>query len=184
MTLCPFLRQCGYPHGSLSFLSSGNVMLLTLLTNEEKNFPGFRANYSQVPLTKPGTFGWQAARDRSRLTLPTTFSNTVLSPSSRLRRCSNWRQRLLVVTLLSCQLSSANVLCVEDRGESTCRSGEEQPHGRDHIETLWRPKRNRDCVSVVSLRLTNVRMPLFVFSDLKGSVCEGSVQQVPLGKLQ
>ncbi|CAB1433875.1 unnamed protein product [Pleuronectes platessa] len=44
-------EQCGYPHGSLSFLSSGNVMLLTLVTNEEKNFPGFRANYSQIPLT-------------------------------------------------------------------------------------------------------------------------------------
>lgn len=31
-------------------------MLLTLLTNEEKNFPGFKANYSQIPLTQPGTF--------------------------------------------------------------------------------------------------------------------------------
>ncbi|KAM3617876.1 uncharacterized protein V6R79_012267 [Siganus canaliculatus] len=41
---------CGFPHDSLSFLSSGNVMLLTLVTSEEKNFPGFRANYSQIPL--------------------------------------------------------------------------------------------------------------------------------------
>ncbi|KAM9350770.1 suppressor of tumorigenicity 14 protein homolog [Symphorus nematophorus] len=45
-------EQCGYPHDSLSFLSSGNVMLLTLLTSEERNFPGFRANYSQIPLTE------------------------------------------------------------------------------------------------------------------------------------
>ncbi|XP_029292173.1 suppressor of tumorigenicity 14 protein homolog [Cottoperca gobio] len=45
-------EQCGYPHDSLSFLSSGNVLLLTLITNEEKNFPGFRANYSQIPLTE------------------------------------------------------------------------------------------------------------------------------------
>uniref|UniRef100_A0A3Q0RSN4 ST14 transmembrane serine protease matriptase b n=1 Tax=Amphilophus citrinellus TaxID=61819 RepID=A0A3Q0RSN4_AMPCI len=43
--------QCGYPHGSLSFISSGNVMLLMLVTNEDKNFPGFRADYSQIPLT-------------------------------------------------------------------------------------------------------------------------------------
>ncbi|XP_011620138.2 suppressor of tumorigenicity 14 protein homolog [Takifugu rubripes] len=50
-------EQCGYPHGSLSFLSSGNVMLLTLLSNEEKNFPGFRANYSQIPLTQPDCGG-------------------------------------------------------------------------------------------------------------------------------
>ncbi|XP_059189470.1 ST14 transmembrane serine protease matriptase b [Centropristis striata] len=45
-------EQCGYPHDSLSFLSSGNVMLLTLITSEEKNFPGFRANYSQIPQTQ------------------------------------------------------------------------------------------------------------------------------------
>ncbi|XP_030589843.1 suppressor of tumorigenicity 14 protein homolog [Archocentrus centrarchus] len=44
-------EQCGYPHGSLSFISSGNVMLLMLVTNEDKNFPGFRADYSQIPLT-------------------------------------------------------------------------------------------------------------------------------------
>ncbi|XP_008316134.1 suppressor of tumorigenicity 14 protein homolog [Cynoglossus semilaevis] len=43
-------EQCGYPHHSLSFISSGNVMLLTLVTNEDKNFPGFRANYSQIPI--------------------------------------------------------------------------------------------------------------------------------------
>ncbi|KAK9514688.1 hypothetical protein VZT92_025384 [Zoarces viviparus] len=42
-------EQCGYPHDSLSFLSSGNVLLLLLVTSEEKNFPGFRANYSQIP---------------------------------------------------------------------------------------------------------------------------------------
>ncbi|KAJ0036552.1 hypothetical protein NQD34_005229 [Periophthalmus magnuspinnatus] len=43
-------EQCGYPHQSLSYLSSGNVMLLTLVTNNEKNFPGFRANYSQIKI--------------------------------------------------------------------------------------------------------------------------------------
>ncbi|RVE71212.1 hypothetical protein OJAV_G00072380 [Oryzias javanicus] len=42
-------RQCGYPQDSLSFLSSGSVMLLTLVTDQDKNFPGFRALYSQVP---------------------------------------------------------------------------------------------------------------------------------------
>ncbi|KAG8003048.1 Suppressor of tumorigenicity 14 protein-like protein, partial [Nibea albiflora] len=45
-------EQCGYPHDSLSYLSSGNVMLLTLVTSGEKNFPGFRANYSQIRLTE------------------------------------------------------------------------------------------------------------------------------------
>lgn len=46
-------EQCGFPHDSLSFLSSGNVMLLTLVTSAEKDFPGFRANYSQIPVTQP-----------------------------------------------------------------------------------------------------------------------------------
>ncbi|XP_060890426.1 suppressor of tumorigenicity 14 protein homolog isoform X2 [Labrus mixtus] len=45
-------EQCGYPHESLSFLSSGSVMLLTLVTDEEKNFPGFIANYSQISLSE------------------------------------------------------------------------------------------------------------------------------------
>uniref|UniRef100_A0A672ZZ38 Suppression of tumorigenicity 14b n=1 Tax=Sphaeramia orbicularis TaxID=375764 RepID=A0A672ZZ38_9TELE len=47
-------ERCGYPHDSLSFVSSGNVLLLTLVTNKEKNFPGFRANYSQIPATCGG----------------------------------------------------------------------------------------------------------------------------------
>ncbi|XP_041860983.1 suppressor of tumorigenicity 14 protein homolog [Melanotaenia boesemani] len=50
-------EQCGYPFNSLSFLSSGNVMLLTLVTNKEKNFPGFRAFYSQLPLNDGGCGG-------------------------------------------------------------------------------------------------------------------------------
>ncbi|XP_078144179.1 suppressor of tumorigenicity 14 protein homolog [Centroberyx gerrardi] len=49
----PFRPKCGYSHDPLSFLSSGNVLLLTLVTGQEKNFPGFRASYSQVPLTAP-----------------------------------------------------------------------------------------------------------------------------------
>lgn len=50
-------EHCGFPHDSLSFLSSGNVMLITMVTNEDKNFPGFRANYSQIPLTAPNCGG-------------------------------------------------------------------------------------------------------------------------------
>lgn len=48
MCLC---RKCGFrlPSERFIFMSSGNVMLVTLVTNEEKNFPGFRAFYSQIP---------------------------------------------------------------------------------------------------------------------------------------
>uniref|UniRef100_A0A3B3XWI8 Suppression of tumorigenicity 14b n=1 Tax=Poecilia mexicana TaxID=48701 RepID=A0A3B3XWI8_9TELE len=47
-------EQCGYPHGSLAFVSSGNVMLLMLVTSLDKNFPGFRVFYSQVPAANCG----------------------------------------------------------------------------------------------------------------------------------
>ncbi|XP_077462845.1 suppressor of tumorigenicity 14 protein homolog [Stigmatopora argus] len=41
-------EHCGVAPQSLSFVSSGNVMLLTLVTDDKKNFPGFKANFSQV----------------------------------------------------------------------------------------------------------------------------------------
>ncbi|KAG9265652.1 hypothetical protein AMEX_G20118 [Astyanax mexicanus] len=45
------VEKCGYytPTEQPIYLSSGNVMLVTLVTNGEKNYPGFRAFYSQVP---------------------------------------------------------------------------------------------------------------------------------------
>uniref|UniRef100_A0A668USH9 Suppression of tumorigenicity 14b n=1 Tax=Oreochromis aureus TaxID=47969 RepID=A0A668USH9_OREAU len=45
-------EQCGNPQKLLSFFSSGNVMLLTLVTNEKKNFLGFEGSYSQIPSAK------------------------------------------------------------------------------------------------------------------------------------
>ncbi|KAG9333095.1 hypothetical protein JZ751_013519 [Albula glossodonta] len=44
-------EKCGTypPNEPLSFISSGNVMLLTLVTNEVKDYPGFRAQVSQIP---------------------------------------------------------------------------------------------------------------------------------------
>ncbi|XP_070298331.1 suppressor of tumorigenicity 14 protein-like [Salvelinus sp. IW2-2015] len=42
---------CGYhsPSSPLTFQSSRNVMLVTLVTNKENNYPGLRAQVSQVP---------------------------------------------------------------------------------------------------------------------------------------
>uniref|UniRef100_A0A8C9V0Q4 Nuclear factor related to kappaB binding protein n=1 Tax=Scleropages formosus TaxID=113540 RepID=A0A8C9V0Q4_SCLFO len=52
-------EKCGVypPSEPLSFISSGNVMLLTMVTNEDKNFPGFRAQVSQIPSQIPGCGG-------------------------------------------------------------------------------------------------------------------------------
>lgn len=55
-------RKCGTSTlgEQLVFLSSGNVMLVTLVTNEENNFPGFRAKYSQVPAEIQGTVTFES----------------------------------------------------------------------------------------------------------------------------
>lgn len=47
---CVSHRMCGYysPSEPLTFLSSRNVMLVTMATDNERNFPGFRAQVSQV----------------------------------------------------------------------------------------------------------------------------------------
>ncbi|XP_047221815.1 suppressor of tumorigenicity 14 protein-like isoform X2 [Girardinichthys multiradiatus] len=62
-------EQCGYPHGSLSFVSSGNVMLVMLVTNKEKNFPGFRAFYSQIP-ADDGECGGKLIEERGTFSSP------------------------------------------------------------------------------------------------------------------
>ncbi|XP_054465481.1 suppressor of tumorigenicity 14 protein homolog [Anoplopoma fimbria] len=67
-------EQCGYPHDSLSFLSSGNVLLLVLITNDEKNFPGFRANYSQIPVAEQKCGGTLTA-DKGSFSSPFFPSN-------------------------------------------------------------------------------------------------------------
>ncbi|XP_027030587.1 ST14 transmembrane serine protease matriptase a isoform X2 [Tachysurus fulvidraco] len=47
-------QKCGHysPNNPLGFISSGNVMLLTLVTNELGDFPGFRAQLTQVPVER------------------------------------------------------------------------------------------------------------------------------------
>uniref|UniRef100_A0A8C7X085 ST14 transmembrane serine protease matriptase a n=1 Tax=Oryzias sinensis TaxID=183150 RepID=A0A8C7X085_9TELE len=44
------VELCGYhsPSSQLTFMSSGNVILVTMATDEKKNFPGFRATVSQI----------------------------------------------------------------------------------------------------------------------------------------
>uniref|UniRef100_A0A8C6KT46 ST14 transmembrane serine protease matriptase a n=1 Tax=Nothobranchius furzeri TaxID=105023 RepID=A0A8C6KT46_NOTFU len=46
------LCGCHAPSKPLKLMSSQNVMLVTMFTNEELNFPGFRAQLSQIPRAK------------------------------------------------------------------------------------------------------------------------------------
>ncbi|XP_044060073.1 ST14 transmembrane serine protease matriptase a [Siniperca chuatsi] len=50
-------EMCGYysPSEPLTFLSSGNVMLVTMASNDRKNYPGFRATVSQIRRGGKGT---------------------------------------------------------------------------------------------------------------------------------
>lgn len=58
---CPLHRLCGtYPPSyNLTFLSSQNVLLVTLITNTERRHPGFEATFFQLPKlsSKKGTAG-------------------------------------------------------------------------------------------------------------------------------
>ncbi|CAL8369925.1 unnamed protein product [Lota lota] len=62
-------EKCGKVNQPMVFLSSGNVMLLTMVTSQEKNFPGFRATYSQIPLANT-TCGGQLTGISGVLTSP------------------------------------------------------------------------------------------------------------------
>ncbi|XP_048836939.1 ST14 transmembrane serine protease matriptase a [Brienomyrus brachyistius] len=50
---CLLAEKCGHyaPTEPVTFFSSGNVMLLTLVTNDKHSYPGFRAYFSQVPIS-------------------------------------------------------------------------------------------------------------------------------------
>lgn len=60
---CSFLcRLCGNyaPSYNLTFLSSQNVMLVTLITNKEGRFPGFKAEFFQLPKMKGKHRPWSS----------------------------------------------------------------------------------------------------------------------------
>ncbi|KAM9853373.1 ST14 transmembrane serine protease matriptase a [Aulostomus maculatus] len=63
---------CGYysPSEPLTFLSSGNVMLVTMATNEDKNYPGFRAQVSQISRGSIGTCGGQLTGEKGTFSSP------------------------------------------------------------------------------------------------------------------
>uniref|UniRef100_A0A667XAX5 Suppressor of tumorigenicity 14 protein homolog n=1 Tax=Myripristis murdjan TaxID=586833 RepID=A0A667XAX5_9TELE len=64
---------CGYysPSDPLTYLSSRNVMLVTLVTNEKKSFPGFRAHVSQIPRrSKEMTCSRQLTGSKGNFTSP------------------------------------------------------------------------------------------------------------------
>ncbi|KAK9521210.1 hypothetical protein VZT92_021034 [Zoarces viviparus] len=66
-------EMCGYysPSEPLAFLSSGNVMLVTMASNNEKNYPGFRAKVSQIRRGSKGTTcGSQLTGEKGTFTSP------------------------------------------------------------------------------------------------------------------
>ncbi|XP_070684943.1 ST14 transmembrane serine protease matriptase a isoform X1 [Pempheris klunzingeri] len=66
-------EMCGYysPSEPLTFLSSRNVMLVMMATNDRENFPGFRATVSQIPRESGGaTCGGQLTGKKGSFSSP------------------------------------------------------------------------------------------------------------------
>ncbi|XP_040033543.2 ST14 transmembrane serine protease matriptase a [Gasterosteus aculeatus] len=66
-------EMCGYhsPSQPLTFLSSGNVMLVTMASDKENDYPGFRAKVSQVPRgSKAVTCGGNLMGEKGTFTSP------------------------------------------------------------------------------------------------------------------
>ncbi|KAK5868980.1 hypothetical protein PBY51_009946 [Eleginops maclovinus] len=66
-------EMCGYysPSEPLTFLSSGNVMLVTMASNDKKNYPGFRAKVSQIKRgSKSTTCGGQLTGSKGTFSSP------------------------------------------------------------------------------------------------------------------
>lgn len=64
---------CGYysPSEPMTFLSSSNVMLVVMATNDKTNYPGFRAHVSQVKRGSKGvTCGGQLSGEKGSFTSP------------------------------------------------------------------------------------------------------------------
>ncbi|KAG5837597.1 hypothetical protein ANANG_G00241010 [Anguilla anguilla] len=65
-------EECGHyaPNEPLVFTSSSNVMLITLVTDDSNEFPGFLAHFSQMPATRNQECGGQLAGPRGNFTSP------------------------------------------------------------------------------------------------------------------
>lgn len=117
-------RLCGYhaPSEPMTYMSSGNVMLITMATNDKKNYPGFRAQISQM---RRGDRGKTGVLREWRLKLAPTpslftvhvwlvfYSHRVWRPAVR----AKWEVHL---TQLSKLLPSSNYVSVDDRGTVNC----------------------------------------------------------------
>lgn len=97
-------RLCGYhsPSEPLTFLSSGNVMLVTMATNDKKNYPGFRAQVSQVKRGSPGKTASSVSDEWSSLQ-PYRCSQYMSDNSF-----NPWRDVVYTETLCGGQLSGEN----------------------------------------------------------------------------
>ncbi|KAJ8280279.1 hypothetical protein GJAV_G00052680 [Gymnothorax javanicus] len=65
-------EECGSypPNEPLVFTSSRNVMLITLVTDDSNHFPGFKAEYSQIPASESKECGGQLIGSEGSFTSP------------------------------------------------------------------------------------------------------------------
>lgn len=115
-------RMCGYysPSEPLTFLSSRNVMLVIMATNEKKNYPGFRAQVSQV---KRGSQGKNHPPvERTSFYFPwihNIWSNESIIRFNRHNMwwSADWGKGEVYLPQLPKLLSSSNFMSVDHQGE-------------------------------------------------------------------
>lgn len=137
-------EQCGYPQGSLSFISSGNVMLVMLVTNEEKNFPGFRAFYSQIP-ADDGKCGGKLTAERG------SFSSPLFPANYPPRTSCSWdiqvpKEKFVKVQFRKFSVGKDGTSCLQDYVEIN----NQKLCGSELETTVFTSQSNKMSVSFVS----------------------------------
>lgn len=113
-------RMCGYysPSEPLTFLSSGNVMLVTMASNDKKNYPGFRATVTQIKRGSKSRDYCLKSHDWSLLELLYYDADTCFFFNRYdMRWPADERKRQLLFSKLPKLLSSSNFMSVVNPGE-------------------------------------------------------------------
>ncbi|KAG9348380.1 hypothetical protein JZ751_002115 [Albula glossodonta] len=65
-------EECGHyaPNEPLAFISSRNVMLITLVSDDTNNYPGFLAHFSQIPESQSKECGGQLTGAKGKFSTP------------------------------------------------------------------------------------------------------------------
>ncbi|KAJ8403802.1 hypothetical protein AAFF_G00346700 [Aldrovandia affinis] len=121
-------EECGHyaPNEPLAFTSSGNVMLVTLVTDDTNNFPGFRAYFSQIPASKNQECGGRLTGSEGTFTSPyyPSYYAPLVSCQWDIQVPTGKNVKLTLSELLMAEPGQDNDICAKDyveiNGEKLC----------------------------------------------------------------